>query len=88
MLDPGEGAERIRLLASTAVAIVTAGRSTMTTLRAVSDMLEVAQVELGSVILVGASTHDESFGRRPDGHASLPAPRGESDASFASAACA
>ena len=46
MLDPAEGAEQIRTLASTAVAIVTAGRSTMATLRAVSDMLDVAEVEL------------------------------------------
>ena len=42
MLDPAEGAEQIRALVSTAVAIVTAGRSTMTSLGAVSDMLEVA----------------------------------------------
>ena len=34
MLDPAEGAEYIRALASNAVVIVTAGRSTMTTLRA------------------------------------------------------
>ena len=69
-LNPAEGAEPIRTLASTAVVIVTAGRSTMTTLRGVPDMLEVARVELLSVVLVGSSAHDESLGRPADGQAS------------------
>ena len=86
MLDPAEGAEQIRALASTAVAIVTAGRSTMTSLGAVSDMLEVAQVELVSVVLVGSSAHDESFGRPAGGQASAPSPSFESDTWSVSAA--
>jgi capsular polysaccharide biosynthesis protein len=86
MLDPAEGAEHIRSLASTAAVIVTAGRSTMPTLRAVSDMLEVAQVELCSVVLVGSSAHDESFGRLADGHAVAPSPSCESDTWSVSAA--
>ena len=85
-LDPAEGAEQIRALASTAVAIVTAGRSTMTSLGAVSDMLEVAQVELVSVVLVGSSAHDESFGRPAGGQASAPSPSFESDTWSVSAA--
>jgi capsular polysaccharide biosynthesis protein len=85
MLDPAEGAERIRALAPNAVAIVTAGRSTMTSLRAVSDMLEVAQVELVSVVLVGSSAHDESYGRHTS-QASAPTPSDESDTWSVSAA--
>ena len=86
MLDPAEGAEQIRALASTAVAIVSAGRSTMTSLGAVSDMLEVAQVELVSVVLVGSSADDESFGRSAGGQASAPSPSSESDTWSVSAA--
>jgi capsular polysaccharide biosynthesis protein len=86
MLDPAEGAERIRAFAPNAVAIVTAGRSTMTSLRAVSDMLEVAHVELASVVLVGSSGHDESFGRHVGARASAPAPGDESDTWSVSAA--
>ena len=86
MLDPAEGAEQIRALASTAVAIVIAGRSTMTSLGAVSDMLEVAQVELVSVVLAGSSAHDESFGRSAGGQASAPSPSSESDTWSVSAA--
>ena len=86
MLDPAEGAEPIRALASTAVAIVTAGRSTMTSLGAVSDMLEVAQVELVSVVLVGSNAHDESFGRPAGGQASAPSSSFESDTWSVSAA--
>jgi capsular polysaccharide biosynthesis protein len=85
VLDPAEGAERIRALASKAVAIVTAGRSTMTTLRSASDMLEVAHIELVSVVLVGSSAHDESYGRHT-GPASAPAPGDESDTWSVSAA--
>jgi capsular polysaccharide biosynthesis protein len=85
-LDPAEGAERIRALAPNAVAMVTAGRVTMTTLRSVSDMLEVAQVELVSVVLVGSSAHDESFGRVAGGPASAPSPSDESDTWSVSAA--
>jgi capsular polysaccharide biosynthesis protein len=77
-LDPAAGAERIRALAPNAVAIVTAGRSTMTTLRSVSDMLEVAHVELVSIVLVGSSPHDESYGRHTS-QASAPTPNHESD---------
>jgi capsular polysaccharide biosynthesis protein len=86
ILDPAEGAEQIRALASNAVAMVTAGRVTMTTLRSVSDMLEVAQVELVSVVLVGSSAHDESFGRVAGGQASAPAPSDEPDTWSVSAA--
>ena len=58
----------------------------MPTLRAVSDMLEVAQVELVSVVLVGSSAHDESFGRTAGGESRAPAPSFESVARSASAA--
>ena len=85
-LDPAAGAERIRALASNAVAMVTVGRSTMTTLRSVSDMLEVAQVELVSVVLVGSSAHDESYGRPAGGPTSAPGPNYESDTWSVSAA--
>jgi hypothetical protein len=86
MLDPAEGAEPIRALASNAVALVTAGRSTMTMLRSVSDMLEVAQVELVSVVLVGSSAYDDSLGRVAGDQASAPAPSDASDTWSVSAA--
>jgi uncharacterized protein involved in exopolysaccharide biosynthesis len=85
-VDPGQGAEDIRLLAPTAVAIVSAGHTTMAALRGVSDMLEAARLELASVVFVGSSPQDESFGRTADREASAPAPGEHSHAWLASAA--
>jgi capsular polysaccharide biosynthesis protein len=78
-LDPAEGLEPIRPLASEAVVIVTAGGSTMATLRAASEMLEVAQIELRSVVLVNSSVHDESFGRLVDRQGNSPAKNSKAD---------
>jgi capsular polysaccharide biosynthesis protein len=78
--DPADGAEALRALASGAVVIVTAGQSTMATLRTVADMLDVADVELRSVVLVGSSPHDDSLGRTREPR-TQPDASGPSDAS-------
>jgi hypothetical protein len=71
-LDPVHGAGPVRDCTSVAVALVTAGRSTMTSLRAIADMLRVVHLELRSVVFVGSSAHDESLGLTADDEASEP----------------
>jgi capsular polysaccharide biosynthesis protein len=61
-LDPAEGAGHLAALATTAVAVVTSGRSTAATLRATSQMLRAAGLRLDSAVLVGADPTDESYG--------------------------
>ncbi len=61
-LDPALGAGHLKAWATTAVAVVTSGRSTPIALRSLSQMLTGAGLELTSAVLVGADRHDESFG--------------------------
>lgn len=61
-LDPAVGAQHVREFAARAVAIVTAGRSTASALRANADMLRTAGIEVHSVVLVGADRYDDSLG--------------------------
>jgi capsular polysaccharide biosynthesis protein len=63
LLDPAVGAEHLVTWASDAVAIVTAGRSTATRLRAVSGMIKLSGTRLTSVVLASADKSDESLGR-------------------------
>jgi capsular polysaccharide biosynthesis protein len=63
LLDPAVGAEHLVTWASDAVAIVTAGRSTATRLRAVSGMIKLSGIRLTSVVLANADKNDESLGR-------------------------
>lgn len=63
-LDPAVGAGHLAALATTAVSVVTCGRSTVGALRATSQMLRAAGVRLDSSVLVGADPDDESFGGR------------------------
>ena len=63
LLDPTVGAEHLATWASDAVAIVTAGRSTATRLRAVSGMIKLSGIRLTSVVLANADKNDESLGR-------------------------
>jgi hypothetical protein len=61
-LDPSFGGEYLASWAGGAVAMVTAGRSTATRIRAVGEMARLAGVPLTSGVLVGADKYDESLG--------------------------
>jgi capsular polysaccharide biosynthesis protein len=61
-LDPSIGGEHLRTWAGSAVAIITAGRSTWVRIHAVGEMIRLARTPLVSAILVGADKTDESLG--------------------------
>jgi hypothetical protein len=61
-LNPAFGGDYLATWASDAVAMVTAGRSTATRIRAVGDMVRLAGVRLDSVVVVDADRSDESLG--------------------------
>lgn len=61
-LDPSVGAEHVPTWAASAVAVVTAGRSSWAKVHAVGEMIRLADVSLVSAVLVGADRTDESMG--------------------------
>lgn len=61
-VNPAVGASHLTEWATTAVTVVTSGRSTAIALRSTSQMLRVAGIELTSTVLVGADPQDESLG--------------------------
>lgn len=61
-LDPAKGAEHLREWATDAVVLVTAGRSTVTTLESNAAMIRAAGLHLRSVVLVGCDRDDDSLG--------------------------
>jgi capsular polysaccharide biosynthesis protein len=61
-LDPAFGAEHLATWATEAVAVVTAGRSTSVRIGAVGEMIRLAGTRLGSVVVIGADSSDESLG--------------------------
>jgi capsular polysaccharide biosynthesis protein len=61
-LDPALGGEHLATWASDAVAIVTAGRSSWTSIHAVAEMVRLAHIRLVSAVLVGADKTDDSIG--------------------------
>ena len=61
-LDPAFGGDHLATWATDAVAIVTAGRSSGERIHAVGEMIRLAGVRLGSVVLIGAEKTDESLG--------------------------
>ncbi len=61
-LDPGVGGDYLATWATKAVAVVTAGRSTATRIRAVGEMVRLAGTHLDSVVVVDADPGDESLG--------------------------
>jgi hypothetical protein len=61
-LDPAVGGDYLATWATRAVAVVTAGQSTATRIRAVGEMVRVAGAHLDSVIVVDADPSDESLG--------------------------
>jgi capsular polysaccharide biosynthesis protein len=61
-LDPTVGGDYLATWAARAVAVVTAGRSTATRIRAVGEMVRLAGAHLDSVVVVDADRGDESLG--------------------------
>ena len=61
-LDPSLGGDHLATWATDVVAVVTAGRSSATRVRAVGQMIELAGTPLVSAVLVGADETDESLG--------------------------
>ena len=61
-LDPALGGEYLLTWSDTAVAVVTAGRSSWTKVHAAGEMIRLAGTSLASVVLVGADKNDETLG--------------------------
>jgi capsular polysaccharide biosynthesis protein len=61
-LDPASGGDFLSTWATDAVAMVTAGKSSTTRIHAVGEMVRLAGLRLGSVVLIGADKGDESLG--------------------------
>lgn len=61
-LDPAVGGDYLRTWVTDAVAAVTAGRSCATRIRAAGEMVRLAGVRLGSVIVIDADPSDETLG--------------------------
>ena len=61
-LDPVAGGEHLTTWATETVAVVTAGQSSSTRIRAVGEMIRIAGARLVSVVLLKADKSDESLG--------------------------
>ena len=61
-LDPASGGDHLATWATDAVVVVTAGRSSMTSIRAVGELIRLAGMRLVSVVLAGADKSDKSIG--------------------------
>jgi capsular polysaccharide biosynthesis protein len=61
-LDASLGADHLATWATDAVAVLTAGRSSWTTISAVGEMIRLSGTRLGSAVLIGADDTDESIG--------------------------
>ncbi len=61
-LDPSVGAEHVATWATSAVAVVTAGRSSWAKIHAAGEMMRLAGLPIASAVLVGADRTDESLG--------------------------
>jgi capsular polysaccharide biosynthesis protein len=62
VLDPSLGGEHLATWSANAVAVVTAGRSSLTKIHAVGEMIRLSGTRLVSAVLVGAHKTDESLG--------------------------
>jgi capsular polysaccharide biosynthesis protein len=69
-LDPALGGDHLATWASDAVAVVSAGQTSATKIRAVGDMLRSAGTRLRSAVLIGADKSDESLGTASPYHQS------------------
>jgi len=70
-LDPSVGAEYVASWATSAVAVVTAGRSSWAKIHAAGEMSRLAGLSMTSAVLVGADRNDESVGVPDRAHTSL-----------------
>ena len=61
-LDPALGGDHLRTWATNAVAVVTAGESSVEKVHSVGEMIRLAGTRLHSVVLIGADKGDESLG--------------------------
>jgi capsular polysaccharide biosynthesis protein len=61
-VDPSVGAEHVATWATSAVAMVTAGRSSWAQIHAAGELMRLAGLPLSSAVLVGADRTDESLG--------------------------
>ncbi len=61
-VDPSVGAEHVATWATSAVAVVTAGRSSWPQIHAAGELMRLAGLPLASAVLVGADRTDESLG--------------------------
>ena len=61
-VDPSSGGDFLSTWTTDAAAVVTAGESSSTRIRAVGDMIRLAGLRLASVVLTGADKDDESLG--------------------------
>ena len=61
-LNPAFGGDYLGTWATDAVAVVTAAQSTATRLHAAGEMIRLAGIRLGSVVVLGADKNDESLG--------------------------
>jgi capsular polysaccharide biosynthesis protein len=61
-LDPAFGGEHIASWATDAVAVVTAGRSTAVRIHATGELIRLAGLRLGSVVVLEGDKRDESIG--------------------------
>jgi capsular polysaccharide biosynthesis protein len=89
-LDPSLGGEHLAGWAHSAVATVTAGESTAARIRAVSEMIRLAEMSLISGVLIGADKTDVSLGvlSAPEGDGSAAAGSGwrsDAEATFVAA---
>ena len=89
-LDPSLGGEHLAGWAHSAVATVTAGESTAARIRAVSEMIRLAEMSLISGVLIGADKTDVSLGvlSAPEGDGSAAAGggwRSDAEATFVAA---
>ncbi len=69
-LDVSLGGDHLSTWATDAVAVITAGRSSWTTISAVGEMIRLSGTRLVSAVLIGADHSDESLGvtYTPDSH--------------------
>lgn len=61
-LDPAVGADHLKTWANVVVVMVTAGRSSVGTVRAIGEMIRMSGADLESGVLLGADKTDDSLG--------------------------
>ena len=66
ILDPAFGGDHLGTWATNAVAVVTAGESSVEKIHSVGEMIRLAGTRLDSVVLIGADKSDESLGVVPE----------------------